>query len=751
MRNKKKKQNTIPENPSDLEFSEKTDTNSNPDSGESAAEPEAVRPEGEGSSTGPEGGVSPAEPDSGETKPKKGFFRKLFSKPPLCYRLVQIYLFSFLTTYVVEALSHYKTLPQFLHVVRHPLVFLSNMLIVAILFIPAILFRKRVFAFIMAAVAWLTVGVVDFIVLHNRVTPFNANDFKMIDDALDVVVHYFTVPQVIMVIIAILVGLFAIVFSAIKSPKTEKPVAYKTTVPLCAALIGLHVILISGSVRIGILEKTFPNLANAYQDYGLPYCFTFSIVDKGIKKPAGYSKGSVDAVISGLPSPTPVPSKEPDRKDDSLPNVIVIQLESFFDPKRIDGIRFETDPIPNFTRLFNHYSSGYLTVPSISAGTANTEFEILTGMNMADFGTGEYPYRTILQSSTTESLAYNLKTHGYACHAIHNNTASFYGRDVVFSNLGFDDFDSIETMTGVERNALNWAKDKILYPEIVTALDSTPGPDFVFAVSVQGHGKYPDEEIMDNTVSLMRLTAAFDDSTIYGLRYYTSQLNEMDAFVGSLLSYLAERKEKTVLVLYGDHLPGFDFEEDSLKFGNLLQTEYVIWSNYPMETVHKDLYAFQLSAYVQERIGLHEGYVTRLHQSHLHDETPVSEAYLSELQMLSYDMLYGEKYCWDGINPYKPTDLRFGFHHTAIQDVHAVYDSDNYCYLTVYGTRFSSYASVYINGTRYKETIYVDENELFLPKISLEDGDIISVGIYNDGELLNTSEDFVFQKPIINK
>ena len=678
---------------------------------------------------------------------KKHSLRAFFSRPPFTYRLVQIYLLSILTTYVVEALSHYKTLPQFLHVIRHPLVFFANMLIVSIVFIPAILFRKRVFAFIMATVIWLTVGVVDFIVLHNRVTPFNANDFKMVDDALNVVVHYFTPFQIIMVIVLILIGLFAIIFSAIKSPKTAKPVSFKTTIPLCAALIGLHIALISGAVHVGILQRTFPNLANGYQQYGLPYCFTFSIVDKGIKKPSGYSKGRVDEVISSLPSPSPTPDNPVSKDPDNLPNIIVIQLESFFDPKRIDGIRFDTDPIPNFTYLYNHFSSGFLTVPSISAGTANTEFEILTGMNMADFGTGEYPYRTILQSSTCESLAYNLKHYGYACHAIHNNTASFYGRDVVFSHLGFDDYDSLETMTGVERNALNWAKDKVLYPEIVTALDSTEGSDFVFAVSVQGHGKYPDEEILDNTITLNRLSAAYEDSTINGLKYYTSQLNEMDAFIGSLISYLSERKEKTVLVLYGDHLPGFDFEEEGLKFGTTLQTEYIIWSNFELDSVRKDLSAYQLSAYVQDRLNLHEGFVTRLHQRHLYDEEPNSEAYLEELRVLSYDMLYGEKYCWNGVNPYEPTVLKFGFSNPTVTDVHAVFDSAGSCYLTVYGTRFTAYASVYINGVRYKDTIYVTENELFLPKITLNEGDRISVGIYNDGTIYSQSGELIFQKP----
>ena len=155
----------------------------------------------------PAAAVSEESPADGANPPKDGFLRALFKRRPFCWRIFQIYFFSFLTTYVVEALSHYKSLPQLMHVFKSPLVFFSNMLIVSIVFIPAILFRKRVFAYIMSTVIWLTVGVVDFIVLHNRVTPFNANDFKMIDDALNVVIHYFTFGQIVLVIFLIVLGL----------------------------------------------------------------------------------------------------------------------------------------------------------------------------------------------------------------------------------------------------------------------------------------------------------------------------------------------------------------------------------------------------------------------------------------------------------------------------------------------------------------------------------------------------------------
>lgn len=71
------------------------------------------------------------------------------------------------------------------------------------------------------------------------------------------------------------------------------------------------------------------------------------------------------------------------------------------------------------------YPSGYLDVPIVGAGTVNTEFEVMTGMNLDDFGPGEYPFKTILKETTCESIAYNLKEYGYATHAIHDNTATF--------------------------------------------------------------------------------------------------------------------------------------------------------------------------------------------------------------------------------------------------------------------------------------------------------------------------------------
>lgn len=667
----------------------------------------------------------------------------------LSYSIVQVYVISLLVNLVIEAFSRFSLWKAFGYFFTSPLIFLVNTFIISIIIAPSILSRRRTFFYLLTSTIWLAVGVVDFFLLHNRVTPFNANDLRMIQDAIDVAFHYYTVFQLILIAIMIAAVIAGIIIAFFKFPKRKETIPYKKMIPLTLAIMlgGFGVVRLG--IATDIMAQTFPNIADAYHDYGLPYCFVCSLVDQGIDKPSDYSPEKVETVISPLAASPSVSVPAPESK--KAPNVIFIQLESFFDPKRIDGIEFATDPIPTFTSLMQNYTSGFLTVPSISAGTANTEFEVLTGMNMADFGTGEYPYKTILKTHTCESIAYNLKTMGYGTHAIHNNTATFYGRNIVYRNLGFDDFDSVELMQNVVRNELNWAKDEVLYGEIITALDSTPGADLVFTVSVQGHGKYPDEDILSNAIELADINDAYSDDTIYGLKYYITQLHEMDAFIAHLIEYLEERDEPTVLVLYGDHLPGFNFSADDLKAGELLQTEYVMWSNFEMEAEHRDLHAYQLSAYVMNRLNYHEGLVCKLHQQFMTEEDTAS--YLEELTLLSYDMLYGEMYCFNGENPYKPTDIVYGFRDVFLNSIEVIYDDDeNTGYLTVIGENFSPYTDIYINGERYKSTIYLNENKVFLANVKLTEGDTILVGMpMGDNGMLRESQPYTFQSTdIIN-
>ena len=179
----------------------------------------------------------------------------------------------------------------------------------------------------------------------------------------------------------------------------------------------------------------------------------------GISRPEEYSTEAIEGLTDEALGDGEV-------FDSNRPNIVVVQLESFFDVNRLKDIEFSENPLPNFTQLSERCASGFLSVPVIGAGTVNSEFEMLTGMNIDDFGIGEYPYKTVLKEKTCESLAYNLKSYGYKAYAIHDHEGSFYERNLVYPNLGFDVFDSVEYMWPEGYTAMEWSKDSVLTGEI---------------------------------------------------------------------------------------------------------------------------------------------------------------------------------------------------------------------------------------------------------------------------------------------
>ena len=364
------------------------------------------------------------------------------------------------------------------------------------------------------------------------------------------------------------------------------------------------------------------------------------------------------------------------------------------------------------------YTSGYYKVPSVGAGTANTEFESITGMSLHYFGPGEYPYKSILKETTCESAPYVLKNLGYTTHAVHNNEANFYGRRSIFPNLGFDTFTSAEYMTEEEdKNPLGWTKDEVLTDEILKCLDSSEGPDYIYTISVQGHGAYPEEELLDDPEITVAGAATEEKNNQW--EYYVNQIHEMDDFVKELTDALADYPEDVVLVMYGDHLPTMGLTVEDLNNKYLFQTEYVMWDNFDLEKKDVNLAAYQMAAEVMDRVGIHEGTVFRYHQARRNTRN-----YQVDLETLQYDLLYGERYSYGGENPFERIKMRMGLYDVSLDSMELVSASD-YTY-RLKGTNFTPSSQVKLNGEWY-DTVYVNPTTLMISGTELDDFDRISV------------------------
>lgn len=613
----------------------------------------------------------------------KTFLQKIWT-----YDLVHTAVYSVILELVVECFNR-RGIMGLAFPFMHPVIFIYNTLIIMTTMTIALFFTRRIFAYCIISVVWIGLSLTNFIILSSRKTPFTAMDFYLIKDAIKVAGLYVSIVQIILIALLVIAVITGLVFLWRKAPKIE--VTIKKT--KFYAYAGVQLVLVFLAVYgmgmtllfTGTVESHYGNLAQAYKKYGFSHCFVSSVLDRGIKKSGEYSEEYMESLKKDLDDVEP-------EANDKTPNIIFVQLESFFDPTHVKGISLSENPLPNYQKLISEYSSGYLSVPCFGAGTCNTEFEVQTGINIDDFGPGEYPYRTIMKSKVCESMAYDLKKLGYSTHAIHNNDGTFYDRNLVFSHLGYGTFTSIEYMDGFEKTPMGWAKDYVLTDEIDKALNSTSGTDYVFTISVQGHGDYPSTPVEGYTpeINVTNFPVAEQQSAF---EYYVNQIHEMDNFIGELIEKLSERDEETVLVLYGDHLPTFDFTDDMLSNGDKFQTQYVIWSNFQMDKQDKDLQAYQLSAYVMDRLGISEGYIMKYHQSK--KKLPEDE-YLKNLKILEYDILYGKKEIYGGETPYEATDLKMGIDDIEITDVYN-YNNDVF----VEGNNFNDYSCVMINGKEY--------------------------------------------------
>lgn len=633
--------------------------------------------------------------------------------------------------FIIEAMSRHSVVKAWEYMRISTWAFLFNTYMIFATFLLVYLVRRRIFARIIISVLWIVLGVVNGYMLSVRVTPFNAQDMKVIGDAITMIDKYFTGIQGVLIVCGILVVVAWLVFMWRHAGKYEGK--QRLILSACGAVLGIGAIipLTDYAIEKRILSDYFGNIAFAYEDYGLPYCFSASLFNTGMTQPEEYS----EELIAKINQNNTLRKEESERAE--LPNIIIIQLESFFDPSEVEFFTTSKDPIPTFRKLMQQYSSGYFKVPSIGAGTANTEFEVLTGMNLRYFGPGEYPYKTILKERETESVATALKALGYGAHALHNNGGNFYSRADVFNNMGFDSYTSKEFMYIPNYTENGWAKDEVLTEHILNALDSTTQQDLVFGITVQGHGDYPEEQVIENP-----------EISVYGMddpgkknawEYYVNHLYETDQFIADLISELEKRGEPTVLVLYGDHLPTMGLEAKDLKNRYLYNTNYAMWDNIGLEKIDRHIPSYQISAEILERVGIHSGTIFNYHQ-----ERRGTQDYMSDLENLQYDMLYGEEFVYGGKenSPLKEGHLVMGVLDVTLSDIQK--HADGYFILT--GENLTEESFIFVNGDE-EEQRFVNATTIELHGCDLKEGDEIVIRqVGSSNRIFRSSAEYVYSK-----
>ena len=639
-------------------------------------------------------------------------------------------LLACIINFVIEAISRHSVVAAWDYMTGTPLVFLYNAFMIFVTFSIVYLFKRRIFVRMIIGAIWVILGIANGYILLKRVTPFNAQDLKIAGDGIALINNYCNGFEVVV----IAVGAVALLIWLISMWRRGGQYAGK--IHHIAALIGIIVcgVLYTFVTNIAIDKRVvstyFGNIAFAYEDYGLPYCFSASLFNTGISEPNGYTKKA----MAKIDKDGELNQTATSRSSDELPNIIVVQLESYFDVANAEFFTTSEDACPNLHNLYQNYSNGYFKVPSVGAGTANTEFEVLTGMNLRYFGPGEYPYKTYSKKHPTESAATALASLGYGTHALHDNTGNFYSRANVFNNMGFDTFTSKEFMNVLQTTENGWAKDEILTQHIMEAMDTTKQEDFVFTVSVQGHGNYPETQVIENPK--IKVEGIEDEALKNKWEYYVNQVYEMDQFVGDLIKAVEERNEPSVVVFYGDHLPTMGLKAEDLKSRYLYNTNYVIWDNIGLQKDDKNIPAYQLMSEVLNRLDIHSGTVFNYHQ-----QRKGTKNYLSDLELLQYDILYGKQYVYNGKAPITEGHMVMGIRNVSLSSIVPQLNSG----YILYGENFTKYSRVYVNGEKQKSS-FLNNTRINLSETELKDGDVIQVGqVGSSDTIFRMSDKYTYQ------
>ena len=215
------------------------------------------------------------------------------------------------------------------------------MLIILFTLCFALLFSNKHVPFFIISALWLALGIANFVVLGYRITPIGFIDIALLDSVWGIIGIYLNVWQLILIGIAAAVFIFLSVWVWRNMPRHK--VRYKRILPILVAFFISVSLATSYASAREMLPEDFGNLAEDYETYGFAYCFSRSVIDRGIEKTEDYGEEKLNEILSL--------SGKDSIETELRPNIIFLQLEAFYDVKYLKDLEFSSDPVPVFSSL----------------------------------------------------------------------------------------------------------------------------------------------------------------------------------------------------------------------------------------------------------------------------------------------------------------------------------------------------------------------------------------------------------------
>lgn len=336
-------------------------------------------------------------------------------------------------------------------------------------------------------------------------------------------------------------------------------------------------------------ELSKSNVPEVFRLCGFPYCFLHNYDLYPIEKPEGYQKSTVEQWASEDEAEYTQPKVQP--------NVIFIMCESYSDLSDEDVFQYaeEDNPMYGFHQLAasDRARSGHIVVSNYGAGTANTEFDVLTGIQTNMVSPNNVSSFRVIHKSIN-ALPWDYHAAGYTTYFTHPGYSWFYNRDNVYKFLGMEERVFNDTYTDADRKG-TMISDEAFYEHLTATLDEKLGGDkplFAYGVTIQNHQAYPYSKYGFEPEK-PPLSTTISDSAMETLSVYLEGVRDSTAMLEKLCDYFDSREEPILLVFYGDHRPALGqdygvYRELGLSIGetdttdeilDTYKTPYLLWAN----------------------------------------------------------------------------------------------------------------------------------------------------------------------------
>lgn len=260
--------------------------------------------------------------------------------------------------------------------------------------------------------------------------------------------------------------------------------------------------------------------------------------------------------------------------------VIMVLSETFSDPTRVPGVSFAEDPMPNIRQIKSETTSGLMLSPGYGGGTANIEYQALTGLSMANYSdTLSIAYQQLVPGQKWDqslNQLWNEKNGEDSSVAFHAYNRGMYFRDINYKKFGFSKFyatDGTPKLTDLHPIDSAWySSDESFYSQVLKQVQSSDSNKFYQVVTIQNHMPYEEDLYTDNQFKELDTSENLQENERLNIETYTKGLNYTDQSTLDFLNQLNDINRPITVIFYGTTYPA------SIALPTPIQTIFLVFT-----------------------------------------------------------------------------------------------------------------------------------------------------------------------------